>query len=619
MKKLYYSLTALLFFAAGCSNNDFMDNEGIPAPVAKSQTITSINATIDNADTRSYLKDGHQVAWEENDRILVFSDEDVNFFPYSISSITSPTSATFVGEAVTGSEFYAVYPEWLNDLNFNAHTITIPWNYDIIYSQENYDKHIPMFAKGSDSKMQFKQLGGLLHFQLEGQENTRLDYVQLWGNNEENFYWSYDLNYTADDIVLAPNVAYGGNLYLGYGIQPHEDGMSQYLSETEPFDFWFSLPAGMTFENGFTLRVGVVVENQETQEETYMEVPIVSDKAFTVTRAAVRNYPAVNITQMANETYNKIYNALMDFFNAMNGANWVDNTNWGNKNVPFDQWFGLDGNDNTVYGINMWENKVSGDIPASIVDLTDLQTIVIQGRHAEHGDDITGQFPDVITLPDEFSQLTKLTWLELGQCGLTRLPDLSGMTNLQHVYLPNNYLSGSLPSVFPNLPNLTELSLQNNRFTNSIPSSYFNPAGNWTQLSLRYNYLSGTITKAQRQTQFWENLTTKEFNEQKDGGYIIFEGAVYGIESDGWYGVAVDETININLTIKHDNAQNTDVVWDIVYWNDQNGVVGHSSVDAPITLDDNGNVTGLRPGGVQIMVSDAEGNGVVCPIWVEVQ
>lgn len=303
MKKLYYSLTALLFVAAGCSNNDFMDNEGTPAPVAKSQTITSINATIDNADTRTYLEGGHQVAWEDNDLITVFSDETRAASPFSISTITSPTSATFVGLAVTGSEFYAVYPNPLFSFNIDEHTITIPWDYAIIYSQVNYGRHIPMFAKGSNSNMQFKQLGGLLHFQLKGQENTRLEYVELCGNNGEMFYNSYDLNYAADDIVLNPNVEFGGNMNLGYDILPHEDGMSQYLSETEPFDIWFSLPAGMTFENGFTLKVGVAVENHETQEETFMEVPIVSDKAFTVTRAAVRNFPGVNVNEVPNNQW----------------------------------------------------------------------------------------------------------------------------------------------------------------------------------------------------------------------------------------------------------------------------------------------------------------------------
>ncbi|MCR5575050.1 MAG: hypothetical protein K6F78_09575 [Bacteroidaceae bacterium] len=301
MKKLIYGLASLLLAAVGCTNNDFSD-QGAIVPDGQKRTISSITASMDNAETRVFL-DGKQVKWEDGDAIYAFSDEEnTGWHEYELSSLNPSTGvAEFSGDALTGSEFYAFYPEPV-DVDFTSQIVTVPWDYEAIYSQVNYDRHIPMFAKGSDSMMQFKQLGGLLHFRLCGSENTRLEYVELEGNNGELFYTSYDLNYAADDIELVPNTQWSVSS-IGTIIEPHDDGMYQYLSETEPFDIWFSLPAGMTFEEGFTLKVGAYVLNSETQEETFMVFPIVSDKAFTVTRAQMANFPVVSTTGVIEPEY----------------------------------------------------------------------------------------------------------------------------------------------------------------------------------------------------------------------------------------------------------------------------------------------------------------------------
>jgi Leucine-rich repeat (LRR) protein len=66
------------------------------------------------------------------------------------------------------------------------------------------------------------------------------------------------------------------------------------------------------------------------------------------------------------------------------------------------------------------------------------------------------------------------------------------MTNLTKLYLYNNQLSDSIPSVFGNLTNLTSLSLYNNRLSGSIPSELGNLT-NLTYLYLRENQLTSGI------------------------------------------------------------------------------------------------------------------------------
>ena len=137
MAKKYLGLAAGLLLLAGCTNNDFAD-KGANVPVGQVRTINNITASMDNADTRVFL-DGTQVKWEDGDAIYVFSDkEDSGWHEYELSSLNPSTGvAEFSGDALTGSEFYAFYPEPV-DVDFTSQIVTVPWDYEAIYSQVNY-------------------------------------------------------------------------------------------------------------------------------------------------------------------------------------------------------------------------------------------------------------------------------------------------------------------------------------------------------------------------------------------------------------------------------------------------------------------------------------------------
>ena len=82
--------------------------------------------------------------------------------------------------------------------------------------------------------------------------------------------------------------------------------------------------------------------------------------------------------------------ALIDFYNALNGPNWTDNSNWLSGDPS--GWFGITTANNRVTAISLPANNLAGDTPASFADLTGLMTVDVSGN------DIS-TFPDISGLP----------------------------------------------------------------------------------------------------------------------------------------------------------------------------------------------------------------------------
>jgi hypothetical protein len=97
------------------------------------------------------------------------------------------------------------------------------------------------------------------------------------------------------------------------------------------------------------------------------------------------------------------------------------------------------------------------------------------------------------SLPDSWSSLTHLTYLDLSHTGVsgTLPPDWSVM-NLEVVNLGYNALSGSIPASWGDMSALTELYLNNNGLTGSIPLELMF-AENITILDVSNNQLSGGL------------------------------------------------------------------------------------------------------------------------------
>ena len=198
--------------------------------------------------------------------------------------------------------------------------------------------------------------------------------------------------------------------------------------------------------------------------------------------------------------------ALAALFNAMNGANWTNRTNW-LSDLPLDQWHGIEVDESgRVIHLDLSANQLSGNIPPELGDLASLETLSL------HTNELTGTIPAELgnlanlqilwlhrnqlsgAIPAELGNLANLQELSLRTNELTgTIPvELGNLSSLQALWLHQNQLSGNIPAELGNLANLQILRLQQNQLSGAIPAELGNLAG-LQELSLHTNQLSGSI------------------------------------------------------------------------------------------------------------------------------
>ena len=209
--------------------------------------------------------------------------------------------------------------------------------------------------------------------------------------------------------------------------------------------------------------------------------------------------------------------ALTALYNSTDGDNWSDNSGW--KTPPLDTdgfampgtenlWYGIKtaSEDSTVLEIGLYDNQLSGSIPAEIGNLPDLSVLKLNGNQ------LSGSIPKELgnlkqlfdlslydnqlsgNVPKELGNFTILVNLDLtiNQLSGSIPAELGNLTSLISLALGDNQLSGSIPAELSNLASLTDLDLRNNQLSGSIPAE-LGILTNLEQLSLEINQLSGSI------------------------------------------------------------------------------------------------------------------------------
>ena len=210
--------------------------------------------------------------------------------------------------------------------------------------------------------------------------------------------------------------------------------------------------------------------------------------------------------------------ALVALYNATDGPNWVDNTNW-LTDAPLGEWYGVstDGAGRVVRLdlAGRWDNEtrqfvrhgLSGAIPPGLGNLANLRLLDLEvndlsgaippelgnlanlERLSLQGNDLTG------AIPPELGNLANLTRLYLNVNDLTGEipPVLGNLANLEWLFLHTNGLTGAIPPELGNLANLEFLYLHTNGLTGAIPPELGNLANNLRALELEGNGLTGAI------------------------------------------------------------------------------------------------------------------------------
>ncbi|WP_419937580.1 Ig-like domain-containing protein [Candidatus Palauibacter sp.] len=161
--------------------------------------------------------------------------------------------------------------------------------------------------------------------------------------------------------------------------------------------------------------------------------------------------------------------ALVALYNATDGPNWVDNTNW-LTDAPLGEWYGVDADaSGRVVGLDLsgrWDDDaqetidhgLTGSIPAELGNLADLRDLWLSSNA------LTGPVP----------------------------PELGNLGHLGSLVLSDNALTGSIPAELGNLADLQELWLSSNAFTGPVPAA-LGKLGHLHWLDLSGNELAGPV------------------------------------------------------------------------------------------------------------------------------
>lgn len=129
--------------------------------------------------------------------------------------------------------------------------------------------------------------------------------------------------------------------------------------------------------------------------------------------------------------------ALIDFYHATGGDEWIDNTGWLGEPGTECEWHGVQcaspHGDYSIWRLSLPANNLHGELPGILEHLTGLMHLELEDN------ELTSEIPD--------------SW--------------SALENLARLVLANNDLSGPLPAQLGDLE-LQQLNLKRNRFEGSI-------------------------------------------------------------------------------------------------------------------------------------------------------
>ena len=187
--------------------------------------------------------------------------------------------------------------------------------------------------------------------------------------------------------------------------------------------------------------------------------------------------------------------ALVALYNAADGENWTNNTNW-LSNDDISTWHGVRVSGGKVTHLGLRANNLTGEIPAELGNLTNLERLGLEGNQ------LSGE------IPTELGNLSNLEWLGLSFNQLSsEIPAaLGNLSSLKQLWLVNNQLSGPIPATLGNLTNLEVLIFYNNQLSGPIPATLGNLT-NLERLLLNGNQLRGALpqnlTRLTKLTEFY--------------------------------------------------------------------------------------------------------------------
>ena len=180
------------------------------------------------------------------------------------------------------------------------------------------------------------------------------------------------------------------------------------LSQDKATEFWFMIPPG-TY-GGFIFSI-------YCSDGSYMQ-KTVSGKEITIARSGVKTMTEFRFEETSDIDQDR--NALVEFYKAANGDQWLNNTNWC-TDAPLETWYGVSVNqEGRCIILSLASNNLSGYISPEIGNLSELQYLDLAMNYGLWGTE----------LPTDMGRLSKLYCIRLFDCGfIGNLPE--GITELE--------------------------------------------------------------------------------------------------------------------------------------------------------------------------------------------
>ncbi|KIC01528.1 hypothetical protein OA88_13555 [Flavobacterium sp. JRM] len=237
------------------------------------------------------------------------------------------------------------------------------------------------------------------------------------------------------------------------------------------------------------------------------------------------------------------YQALVDFYNAMNGSKWNNKWDINENNLNEGAWNGLSIENGHVTGINLNNtNNISGAIPASFGNLKYLKSFSLYGGN--YGKDLN---------TTDLSSLSELESLETLDLRYTKLKgnipaSWSKLKKLKTLYLSNNTITG-LPDELGEIENLVTLDLSSN-LIKTIPVSI----GNLSYL-VTLNLASNQIEVLIKEFEGLNALKTLDLSSNKISNIVALLKSTVSLELNS-QSISLENFLYSGTDVKIDNIPN---------------------------------------------------------------
>jgi Leucine-rich repeat (LRR) protein len=385
--------------------------------------------------TKKYLKINHNGACEGN--MLLVDESNASFQSDSV---------------ISGSRFYAFYPYDNHNGNDNTEDGIIQhWlDFQTTYKEGSFYRQCPIIAKSDNNNFEFKQTCGIIRFSISGSHT--IEKLILKTNNGEWISGRGCIDIYSDMPIFT--------IMEGYGCDFIEMSVNKKLLPDESTSFYFIVPI-TKIESGITLKIIGKTEDGES-----FSVNKSTTKCIDISRGVIKSFNVVDTDELIEDYQATIYSKLMAFYNATNGDNWTNNTNWG-SDKPFKEWYGITADDIFISEIDLSGNNLIGTISGELNGLSNLISINVQTNlltsikinscpHLERITCVNNQLTQIdlsnnprfkdIDCTDNFITTLKIAncpqlWDVTCQNNLLTELDLSGCPNLEQLDLFMNKIS----------------------------------------------------------------------------------------------------------------------------------------------------------------------------------